>query len=98
MSVRAYNVRVPAVLSESPSFNLWHDWDFIDALKEAEGDSEFVNEQIGEGGGTIEFSLSLVERVAPSFFEENDERKALLLEDIKEAKERGDDFLKYECF
>jgi len=95
MSVRAYR-RIKLELAEGCSFNMWHDEELISFFEENEGYHDYRNE---DGGGCIEISVNLLEQAVKEFkWEEEDYRLEALKKDIEWAKDKGDDWVIYECF
>lgn len=102
MSVRAYRI-IKKEIADNSSFNLWHDDELIDFLKEqfnpltGDGYSERLSE---DGGGTVEVSVYALKKALKHFkgFEKGNYRIEAIKADIADAKKKGESYVLYECF
>lgn len=98
MSVRAYRV-ISKEIEEEPSFNVWHDKELLDWLEEQKDTSIRMTAQ-GSGEGEIEININVLKKAIKNA------KKLKLDEDIIEAlkadiafaKNKGDEYVLYECY
>lgn len=98
MSVRAYRIN-KIEREETPTFNLWHDQEFMDFIDDA-SDRDIMHALNEDGGGQIEISVEALEKAIAEFdFGTTGEgNKEQIQADIDFAKKVGDDYLLYDCF
>lgn len=107
MSVRAYRL-ISKKVAEQSSFNLWHDDELIDFLKEQrvetpthiiEGFESIAQSSEGFDGGSVCVSVRALEKAIKSYpFEANDYRIEAIKADIAHAKKHREEYVVYECY
>lgn len=92
MSTRAYRI-VNIKLASYPSFNLSHDTELIEALRNG---GEY-NED--DAGTILDVGVDAIEHVLATFkFGSRDYRKRCLRRDLKFAKKHRKSYVSYSCF
>lgn len=97
MSVRAYRL-IKKETADQSSFNIWHDTDLLDFLRNADVEC-YIEQWTEDGAGTLEVSVKALEKAIASFpWKKDDYRIEAIKADIAFAKKQGDEFVLYECF
>jgi len=95
MSIRAYRV-ITKEVAYNPTFNLWHDEELIDFLKENGGYEEKLNE---DGVGCVDISVEALKKALTDYkWEPEDYRPEAIREDIAFTEKEGNNWVEYECY
>jgi hypothetical protein len=76
---------------------LWHNTDLLDFFNE-NSDLGYNDNQNQDGGGEMEISVTLLQKAVDEFAWEDKADADGLKADIAFAKEKGDDWVIYECY
>ena len=97
MSVRAY--RVVEIISEEPSFNVYHDHKLVQFL-ETESEAGFYAYLNSYGSGLVDVPIRVLERAVrmSAKLDLGEEIVKRLKQDIAAAKSNKDESVTYNCF